>query len=70
MGTEQEPKFGLWEDGKRIEWFDMNIAREIQEGKRDFRDFLKRRESIDAFEETASDGRRLGFTFYKPKNFD
>lgn len=31
-----EPKYGLWEDGKRIEWFDTETAYAIMNGQLDF----------------------------------
>ena len=30
---EDSIKFGLWEDGKRIEWFEDNAPQELQAGK-------------------------------------
>jgi hypothetical protein len=31
-----DPKYGLWEDGKRIEWFDNDTALAIMNGQLDF----------------------------------
>lgn len=33
---ETDLKYGLWEDGKRIEWFDNEIVDNIVSGKADF----------------------------------
>jgi len=33
-------RYGLWEDGKRIEWFDEQTVEEIQRGEKDFRVFF------------------------------
>ena len=35
--AQQETKYGLWEDGKRIEWFDQEQAMEIMKGKLDYK---------------------------------
>jgi hypothetical protein len=32
----QEMKYGLWEDGKRIEWFDLAAAEKIMKDELDF----------------------------------
>lgn len=34
-------KYGLWEGGKRIEWFDNETLHEINTGQRDFRRYFK-----------------------------
>lgn len=31
---------------------------------------MKRNESWEAFEETGSDGNKIGVSFYRPKNFE
>ncbi len=35
--SEAELKFGLWEDGKRIEWFDRETVDNIRNGRVDFK---------------------------------
>jgi MORN repeat len=35
-----EPKCGLWEDGKRIEWFDQPTAQAILSGQIDFTQYF------------------------------
>jgi hypothetical protein len=38
-------KYGLWEDGKRIEWFEESSAHEIMKGNEDYKKFFKREDS-------------------------
>ena len=40
-----EEKCGLWEDGKRIEWFNEKTLDDIRTGRVDYRHFFKRDES-------------------------
>ena len=35
-----ERKYGLWEDGKRIEWFDDKTAADIEKGKVDYTQYF------------------------------
>lgn len=69
-----ELRAGLWEDGKRIEWFDGETAKKIEQGKVDFRAYLKNDrnpESVMSFSELCSDGKNcISYTFYKPAVFD
>lgn len=59
--AEQELKYGLWEDGKRIEWFDRETADNIVKGKVDFRQYFRRTESAAWVPETRSFGKPLNF---------
>jgi len=38
-------KYGLWEDGKRIEWIEPNTAQLIMKGKYDYTTGFKKSES-------------------------
>lgn len=67
----------MWEDGKRIEWFEKAVAVKIERGEIDFRMYLKKEESFKSFEENnanynngTSDGYKISHSFYKPTNFD
>ena len=45
-------KYGLWEEGKRTEWFDEDQIKQIMQGKLDYKVFFKRTESgfnVDSF---------------------
>jgi len=55
-------KYGLWEDGKRIEWFDKETAQSIKDHKYDFTGHFKRQESAYYLEDQGS--------FNRPYNFD
>ena len=55
-------KYGLWEDGKRIEWFDEQMAQSIMKGKESYKKFFKREESFNFVNEAQ--------TFNKPHYFD
>lgn len=41
----QQAKYGLWEDGKRIEWFDEETAQAILNNQVDFTQYFTKRES-------------------------
>ncbi len=49
----QELKYGLWEDGKRVEWFDIQTAQKIEAGILDFRSFFKKN-SVANISDTSS----------------
>ena len=38
----QGEKFGLWEDGKRIEWFDKKLVEMVESAEVDFRTFFRK----------------------------
>jgi hypothetical protein len=38
-------KHGLWEEGKRIEWFEKQAFDEINNGQKDFRSFFRKPEN-------------------------
>lgn len=55
-------KYGLWEDGKRIEWFDEEAVRDINSGDTSWREHFKKPDSSNFIEK--------GADFTKPKGFD
>ena len=59
---DEKVKYGLWEDGKRTEWFNEEQVQQINNFELDFGTFFSQRESA-----TMIDG---GATFNKPSNFD
>ena len=38
-------RIGLWEDGKRIEWFGKKMISDIMNGQKDYRYFFKKEEN-------------------------
>jgi hypothetical protein len=54
-------KFGLWENGKRIVWFNDQQVESINKGELDFREFFKYKESRSIV--------NFKNTFHVPKNF-
>lgn len=40
-----EAKYGLWEDGKRIEWFEPEQVKSIEQGRLDYCGFFRKPES-------------------------
>lgn len=38
-------KFGLWEEGKRIEWFDEDQQAQIKLGRLDYKVYFRKQES-------------------------
>jgi hypothetical protein len=68
----QEPKCGLWEDGKRIEWFDNNQVAAILNGQYEFsRHFTRQPESAQNVESYyEGNGEEHGLGFRRPNNFD
>mmetsp|Transcript_20574 Transcript_20574/g.18214 ORF Transcript_20574/g.18214 Transcript_20574/m.18214 type:complete len:395 (+) Transcript_20574:2-1186(+) len=59
---ENVEKYGLWEDGKRIEWFDEDAVRDINSGDTSWKDHFKKPDSINYIEKSTD--------FTKPKGFD
>ena len=55
-------KYGLWEDGKRIEWFDDEAVKDINSGDTSWREHFKKPDSSTFIEK--------GADFTKPKGFD
>jgi hypothetical protein len=52
LNLDNSLRFGLWEEGKRIEWFDSNIVNMINNGKIDYTTFFNKDESsqvVDAY---------------------
>ena len=48
----QSTKYGLWEEGKRIEWFEQDQIDKIQMGKLDYKMYFRKTESgfnVDQF---------------------
>ena len=39
MIPQKNTQYGLWENGKRVRWFDENEKEEIQENKLDYKKF-------------------------------
>lgn len=64
-----EPKYGLWEDGKRIEWFDEYAAQGILNGELDFTQYFTKPESAQNVENYIQ-GNDLGLGFSRPHGFD
>ena len=58
---QMKSKHGLWEDGKRILWFEPEQVDAINRGQQDFRDFLRQQESGAIVERDE--------TFLHPRNF-
>jgi hypothetical protein len=56
-------KYGLWEDGKRIEWIEPDQAQKIMKGAFDYRGSFKKAESAQNLEYFKN-------TFNRPTNFD
>lgn len=61
MPKDEKIKFGLWEDGKRIEWFDQQQVQAINMGE-DYTHFFHNTESETMIERDAC--------FRKPYYFD
>jgi hypothetical protein len=59
---ENVEKYGLWEDGKRIEWFDEDAVRDINGGDTSWKEHFKKPDSATYVEK--------GADFTKPKGFD
>ena len=51
----------MWEDGKRIEWFDRETADNIIKGRIDFKSFFRKTESGDWVQDNCSFGKPLNF---------
>jgi len=67
----QEPKCGLWEDGKRIEWFDQDTAQAILAGQLDFTQYFTKVESRNCVDNYAEGGPAdLGLGFTRPHGFE
>ena len=60
--NEDREKYGLWEDGKRIEWFEQEVVRGINERVVNYTEFFAQPESAELVQRLA--------TFSKPKGFD
>ena len=56
-----DTKCGLWEDGKRIEWFDATQAQQVLQGKIDFTKFFHKPESAHYADLNAGFQRPAGF---------
>lgn len=41
----QDERYGLWEDGKRTEWFDKYQVQDIESGRLDYRKFFRKLEN-------------------------
>ena len=63
MPQEEHARYGLWENGKRIEWFEDDMVGQINMGKVDVSSLFKSGESI----ETTPD---YDQTFQRPPEFD
>jgi len=57
-------KYGLWEDGKRIEWIEPEQAEKIMKGQYDYRGSFKKPESA------ISSADFFRYNFNRPTNFD
>ena len=64
-----DPKYGLWEDGKRIEWFDNDTAYAIMNGQLDFTQYFQKPESGQNVENYI-EGNDLGLGFNRPYYFN
>lgn len=66
LGSYQVPgkpiQFGLWEEGKRIEWFDDETQMQIKYGRLDYKVYFRKQESGFNVDPLAS--------FDKPNTFD
>ena len=47
-------KYGIWDNGKRIKWFDEATVKEIQDGKYDYKHHFKDQEALEALLENCS----------------
>ncbi len=56
-------KYGIWEDGKRIEWVEPELADKISKGLFDYRPMFKKPESALALDCYKNN-------FNRPGNFD
>ena len=59
---EEKLKYGLWEDGKRIEWFSEQEVKQINQHKMDYMSYFNQVESHEMVVKNA--------TFSRPYNFD
>lgn len=59
---ENSEKYGLWEEGKRIIWFDDDAIKDINSGNSSWRENFKKPESNNIMDKDV--------TFSKPKGFD
>jgi len=59
---ENKLKYGLWEDGKRIEWFNETQVQAINNGQMNYTTFFHQAESERMVEP--------GARFYKPGEFE
>jgi len=65
----QEPKCGLWEDGKRIEWFDQDAAQAILAGQLDFTQYFTKAESRNCVD-NYGEQQDIGIGFTRPAGFE
>jgi hypothetical protein len=54
-------KYGLWEDGKRIQWFDLETSEKIMRDEVDFSQFFTKTESKDYVDNSTFFTRPYGF---------
>ncbi|CDW71402.1 UNKNOWN [Stylonychia lemnae] len=59
---EDKVKYGLWEDGKRIEWFSETDVQMINQRKKDYTEYFKQADSAEMVAQNAS--------FRRPPRFD
>lgn len=59
--TTKNIKFGLWEDGKRIEWFTDDMVQAIQMKREDYRVHFKNEQSSHLVDSNASFDPPIGF---------
>lgn len=62
MPKDNKLKYGLWEDGKRIEWFDENEIQSINAHRMDYLPYFTSEQSKQMVEPNAN--------FNKPKTFE
>ena len=61
VASENREKFGLWEDGKRIEWFSQESQAKVNSGEVDYTEYFKNQESASSLPE--------GCQFNPPEKF-
>lgn len=60
MPKENKLKYGLWEDGKRIEWFNENEVQLINQGKLDYTTYFNQTDSHEMVVRNATFSRPIG----------
>jgi hypothetical protein len=61
VAKDNKVKFGLWEDGKRIEWFNEEDVISINKGALDYTNFFKHSDSHEMVDPNASFSKPYGF---------